>query len=222
MNTIEKIHARLDEAILIKRDKPRTYLGASVLGTECARQIWYYINDPKDVEDPVTLRKFKVGHYLEPMLVELFKNAGYKLFCTGDDQIGFEDGKIAGHADGVILGIDGDEETPYLLEFKTANSFYFKEFQKKGISANEKYLGQVQIYMNKFKLKKCLFVVMNKDTQELYLEIVNYDEFEAVRLIERGHHILSMKEAPEKHYPASNYFKCRFCQWRKTCWEIDK
>ena len=218
---IERIHERVNQAMLEKREKPRTYLGASILGTECARQLWYTKFDSKEVEDPNVLRKFKVGHYLEPMMVELFEKAGYQMWGVSGEQFGFEDGGIAGHADGVIKGIDGDENTPYLLEFKTSNSFYFKQFVKDGIAANEKYAGQVQIYMNKFKLKKCLFVVMNKDTQELYFEIVLADEYEAVRLLERGKHILTMTEPPERHYAQANYFKCRFCNWRKTCWEIE-
>ena len=219
MNTIEKIHARINEAIIKKRDKPRQYLGASVLGAECARQVWYYVNDPKEVEDPTVLRKFAVGKALEPTIVQFFIDAGYKLFCTGDDQIRFEDGGIAGSGDGVIKGIEDDENTPYLLEAKTANSFYFKEFAKKGVAAvNEKYFGQVQVYMRYFKLKKCLFVAMNKDSQELYLEIIHYDEFEAVRLIERAKHLLTMKEEPERHFPSKSYFKCAWCSWKKTCW----
>jgi len=219
MNTVDKIHARINAAIVKKRDKPRTYLGASILGTECARQLWYYINDPKEVEDPQTLRKFEVGKALEPVIINYFKEAGYTLYGHDGRQLGFTDNGIAGHCDFVIKGIDDDEETPYLGEIKTANSFYFKEFVKKGIAANEKYAGQLQVYMHKFKLKKGLFVVMNKDTQELYIEIVSYDEFEAVRLLDRGHHILTMKEEPERHFPAKNYFKCNFCQWKKICWK---
>ena len=215
---IERIHERIDQAIVEKREKPRTYLGASILGTECARQLWYTKFNSKEVEDPNVLKKFKVGHYLEPMMVDLFRKAGYQMWGVDGEQLGFEDEGIAGHCDGIIKGIDGDEETPYLLEFKTSNSFYFKQFVKDGISANEKYAGQVQIYMHKFKLKKCLFVVMNKDTQEMHYEIVLYDEYEAVRLLERGKHILTMTEPPERGYPRSNYFKCKWCNWNKTCW----
>ena len=215
---IERIHERIDQAIVEKRDKPRTYLGASVLGTECARQLWYTKFDPKEVQDPNVLRKFKVGNFLEPMIVELFEKANYQLFCTGENQIRFEDGELAGSGDGIIKGIEGDEETPYLLEIKTSNSFSFKQFVKDGIDANEKYKGQINIYMYKFKLKKCLFVVMNKDTQELHIEIVRLDEYEAVRLLERGKHILTMTEPPERHFPRSNYFKCKWCNWNKTCW----
>jgi CRISPR/Cas system-associated exonuclease Cas4 (RecB family) len=215
---IERIHERVNQAMLEKREKPRTYLGASILGTECARQLWYTKFDSKNIDNPNVLMKFAVGTALEPIIVEFFNKAGYQLFCTGENQIRFEDGEIAGSGDGVIKGIEGDEETPYLLEIKTANSFYFKQFVKDGISANEKYKGQVNIYMKEFKLKKCLFVVMNKDTQELHMEIVQYDEYEAVRLLERGKHILTMSEPPERQYPKSNYFKCKFCGWNKTCW----
>lgn len=219
MSIVDKIQERIDKALLTTRDKPRSYLGASVLGEECARKIWYYVNDPKEVDDPQTLRKFEVGKRLEPMVVKLLKDAGYQLFCVGDDQIRFEDGNIAGSGDGVIKGIDGDEDTPYLLEVKTSNEFSFKQFKKQGIDANEKYKGQVMIYMKYFRLSKCLFVVLNKDNQEIYMEIVSYDEFESERLIQRGKHILTLDTEPERHYNSKSWFKCQWCSWKKECWK---
>lgn len=221
MGTVDKLHELVDNAIVNEVRVRRDYLGASGLGAECARQVWYSHHTPKPVDNAQTLRKFSVGHALEPIVVGWLKNAGLQIWTHDSEgnQFGFVDGKIAGHCDLVIKGIPGDEDTPYLGEIKTSNGFYFKQFQKDGIDCNDKYKGQVQIYMHKFKLKKCLFIVLNKDTQELYFEIIKYDEFEAVRLLERGHLLAEMSMPPERHYPSKSWFKCRFCNYNKECWD---
>ncbi len=213
---INLIKQRIDEALLEKREGPRTYLGASQLGTECDRQLWMSFFHPKPVENPTTLRKFMVGHRLEPMMVELLKKAGFNVHDVDEngDQFGFEDGKIAGHCDGFIE-IDGEW---YLLEFKTSNSFYFKQFKKEGFENNNKYRVQVHIYMHKFKLNKCLAFVLNKDDQEIYLEIINYDEKIAKYYLKRGYEILESETIPDRKYSTKMNFNCKFCNYYKECW----
>lgn len=220
--TTDALHAMIDLAILREHGEqsPRSYLGASGLGAECARQVWYQYHQPKPIDKAIVLRKFDVGHSLEPLMVKWLRSSGLKIWEVDNngEQFGFVDGDIAGHCDAVVKGIPFDEETPYLLEFKTSNSHYFKQFQKDGIVCNDKYAGQMQIYMHKLRLKKGLFVVVNKDDQGLYLEVVLYDEFEALRLLSRGHDIAGSKDLPDRHYPNKSYFKCKYCNHYRECW----
>lgn len=216
---VDLVKEKIDSALLEKREGPRTYLGASQLGTECDRQLWLSFFHPKPVENPQTLRKFMVGHRLEPMMVELLKKAGYEVHEVDEsgNQFGFEDGQIAGHCDGFIK-IDDEW---YLLEFKTSNTHYFKEFKKDGFEHNNKYRAQVHIYMNKFKLKKCLAFVLNKDTQEIYLEVIEYDERVAKYYLKRGHEILESETMPERKYSSKMNFNCKMCSYYKECWNED-
>lgn len=216
---VTTIAQKVDEALLVKRETPRTYLGASSLGTECDRQLWLSFFFPKEVDKAEVLRKFKVGHYLEPMVVELLKNAGFQVWELDEDgsQFGFKDGQIAGHCDGFIM-LEGE---PHLLEIKTANSFSFKNFVKKGFTDNERYRVQVQVYMHKFKLKNALCVVMNKDSQEMYYEIVPYDKIAAEYALRRGQEILDTELMPDRKYVSKMNFKCKFCNYYKECWDED-
>jgi hypothetical protein len=219
----DALHDLINNAIIKQRGEipVRSYMGASGLGVECQRSLWYSFFKTLPIDNPVTLRKFDVGNAFEPIVNKWLSDAGLTLFSTSSDgkQFGFSDGLLGGNCDGVIKGIPGDENTPYLLEIKTSNGFYFKQFVKDGIGCNDKYKGQVQIYMNKLRLKKCLFVVVNKDSQELYLEIVDYDEFEALRLIERGHQTSKMISEPERHYENKMNFHCKMCTYYKECWK---
>ena len=213
---INYISQKIDEGLLNNKEGPRNYLGASSLGTECDRQLWYSYHQPKRVNDPKKLRIFKVGHYLEPMVVDLLRKGGFTVYSENHDgsQFGFNDGKIAGHCDGVI--IINDE--PYLLEIKTAKSTKFKEFKKMGFLHNNRYRVQVNIYMNKFRLKKCLAVVICKDTQELYLEIIDYDQITAEHYLERGHWIANTSNMPDRIAKTKMNFGCKYCDHYEECW----
>lgn len=217
----DKLHEMVDQAILRENKSSRNYLGTSSLGESCDRALWYSYHTPKQTDDPQTLRKFNVGHALEPVVLKWLQDAGLQVWTSDSNgnQFGFEDGIIQGHIDAVIRGIPGDEDTAYLGEVKTANQFNFKAFVKEGIGHNEKYLVQVHVYMHKMKLKKCLFIVVNKDSQELYFEVINYDEFVAATALQRGFTIAESSEVPDRKYATKSYFRCKMCTYYKECWE---
>ncbi len=213
---IEALHTALDNGILSEEQTPRAYLGASSIGTECDRALWYSYHTPKPVDDARVRRIFETGHAMEAVIYRWLRLAGadvYDLDKNGE-QFRFVDGIVSGGCDGFVVW-DGDN---YLLEIKTANDFRFKAFKKDGFCSDEKYAAQIQIYMHKFRMKKCLCVVLNKNTQEIYFEIVAYDEFAAISSLERGKNIVAMEELPDRKYPNKSYFRCKFCNYYTECW----
>ena len=117
---IINVDAALDRA----RDdeSPRDYIGASVLGGECDRQLWYNFRwwDAPDFP-PRILRRFDDGHAMEGRVIEYLRAAGYEVHCETDDgeQYGarLAGGVVAGHLDGFVRGNDlGDRF--HLLEVK--------------------------------------------------------------------------------------------------------
>lgn len=219
--TTEAIKELVDQAIINLERPKRNYLGASIVGTDCDRQLWYSYHEPLPIDSAKVLRIFDVGHELELSVVKWLELAGLKLFTTDSngDQFGFSDGPISGHADGVVLGIPFDEKAPHLLEIKTANDFRWKAFVKDGFCSDEKYKAQIHIYMLKLRLKKCLAVVLNKNTQEIYYEIIEFDEFEAISSLNRGMAIAETKDLPDRKYPSRSFFKCQFCNYKERCWK---
>ena len=68
---------------------------------------------------------------------------------------------------------------PFLWECKSANSKKFSEFVRKGVAnANPVYAAQIALYQAYMDLTEnpALFTVMNKDTSEIYYELVPFDE----------------------------------------------
>ncbi len=218
--TSEAIAEMVDAAILKDTKSHRTYMGVSGIGTECDRQLWYSFHKPKAVDQAKVLRIFAVGHALEPLIVDWLRKSGLTVYTekANGEQFGFEDEMIAGHIDGVVLGIPFAEKIPHLLEIKTANNFRYKEFVKNGFCSDEKYRTQIHIYMDKMKLTRCLAVIKNKDTQELYYEIIEVDNFHAVSMVARGKEIAVMDSEPARKYPSKSFFKCQYCNWKADCW----
>lgn len=221
--TTDEIQRLVDEALLSEEHKKRNYLGTSTIGMDCGRALWYSYKHSKPVDSAKVKRIFSVGHKLESLMIDWLKMAGMTLFTEkpNGEQYGFVDGIVSGHCDGIALGVPFAEKTPHLLEFKTANDFRWKNFVKEGFCSDEKYKAQIHIYMHKLKLSRCLAMVLNKNTQEIYYEIIELDEFYAISMINRGKEIVSMEHPPERKYPSRSFFKCQYCNYKKECWDAD-
>lgn len=214
----DSIQKRIDE------EKKRDYLGTSILGIECERQLWYTWHEPKREHSPRIQMIFDMGHIIEDYLIGLLRAAGLKVWTQTEDgkQFGFVDGYVAGHWDGVIQGIP-ESTKPHLLEIKSINDKGFQQYVKKGVKVNNKvYWIQMQVYMLKSGLENAQFMMMNKNTCELYFERIKLDAAAADGAILRGEEMIASKERPRRQYKKSTFFKCRFCNWNETCWEGDE
>ena len=66
-----------------------------------------------------------------------------------------------------------------------------------------------------------LFTVMNKDTSEIYYELIPFNKELAQKTSDRGVEILQAPQAGEmlpRVAANSDYFTCRYCEFHKTCW----
>ena len=66
-----------------------------------------------------------------------------------------------------------------------------------------------------------LFTAINKDTAEIYHELLAFDVAITQEASDRGVNILRVPQAGETLPQIStdpNYFECRFCDWKEHCW----
>jgi hypothetical protein len=215
MNITKLIDAEIVKDINL--DAPRTYLGASSLGTVCDAKLWYQYTLSRPVKDPRVLKIFRMGHILEAEHIKYMRMAGIIVHNEDKEgnQFGFTDGIIAGHVDGFI---ETDDEN-YLLEIKTYNDSRFKTLVKETVQQSDPiYYTQCQVYMHYFGLTKCIFYAINKNTCAVHEEIINYDPIEANWAINRGKQIGVMNGRPDRKYEHKSSFGCKFCDYRKECW----
>lgn len=217
---IEKL---IDDAIVKRAEskESRDYLGLSSIGTECSRELWYSFHQPEKITDPRLNRIFDLGNKIEDYLIELLREAGLTVYTHDENgnQFGIVDGLLAGHIDGVVVGLP-ESTKPHVLEFKSAKDSRFKEFVKNGYKSDAKYWAQVQTYMYYMKLENALVVIMNKDDCNLYFERIKLDKKFAERKILRGKEIAEMTDdIPARQYTKPTFYKCKFCNYNEKCWE---
>lgn len=212
------IKKAIDDVITLIASKktPRNYLGASSIGEECERKLWYSYHKKKPINDPRVHRIMDLGHLIESYCLSMLKHAGFELFYEeGGEQFGFVDEEVAGHADGVIIL----DKVPHLLEIKSANDTRFKEMVKVGVEvSNPLYFAQMQVYMKYLELDYALYFVLNKNNSDIHMEIIKYEKIRADYYVKRGKEIIRSKEEPERKYKSAAFFKCKFCDYSDECW----
>lgn len=133
----------MDRAIILERqlEKPRNYLGASEIGTECSRYLFYSFRnackkefsiekDPDGYQREIDrLKTVEDGHYQEELTkkrlrslpyVELYDNDGTVDEKGCPNQIGFQSllGHFCGHCDGIVKGLLQSPKTWHVFEHK--------------------------------------------------------------------------------------------------------
>lgn len=225
-----KVVPHLEDAFNPKEETFRTHLGASIIGRECARELWYsyhWTTQPK--HEGRMLRLFNRGHLEEGRFIAMLLMIGCQVYQQDENgkqfRISHAKGHFGGSGDGIIVGVpDLPEGVQCLGEFKTHNDKSFQKVKLEGVRyAKFEHFVQMQVYMAKFGLTVALYLAVNKNDDELYGELVSFEPEIANQFLDRGEKIIWLTEIPPKLNNASaGYYKCRFCDHKKVCHLGDK
>lgn len=202
----------------------RTHLGASILGGECGRAIWYsfrWATMPKF--GGRILRLFNRGHLEEARFIAMLLAIGCTVYQQDENGNQFRISDVGGHlggsGDGVAIGIpDVPEGTACLLEFKTHNDASFKKLAKDGVRAAKfEHYVQMNTYMRKMGIACALYMAVNKNNDEIYGEIVHLDTPIADQFLDRGRTLIMLKQAPSKVSESPGWFACQWCDHKPVC-----
>jgi hypothetical protein len=186
----------------------REYLGMSIIGDPCERRLWLgYNNADKAALEGRIARVFDCGQATEARVITDLRAAGYTIDGQQTEFTDF-DGRFGGHCDGVIHGVT---KRPHILEIKSANDAAFKNFKKQGLKFKPVYEAQMQCYMGYGGQERGLFVVENKNTQELYTERVYFNQAQFEELKAKAQRIVEAVDPPAKSEDESG---CRYCDFK--------
>lgn len=212
-----------EDAYRDEEDPFRSHLGASLMGRECARELWYSFRWVKaPAFEGRILRLFNRGHLEEPRIVALLLMIGCTVWQYDEDgkqfRIKGHKGHFGGGMDGVVLGIPEMPETPVLGEFKTHNDKSFQGVRSNGVrEAKFEHYVQMQLYMGKTGLSHALYVAVNKNDDTIYPEIVSFDKETYDRFVHRAGLIIDADEPPPRISNSPGWYKCKFCTFSSVC-----
>lgn len=201
----------------------RSHLGASVMGRPCARELWYLFHwtATEQVKASV-LRLWNRGHLEEGRMVALLRMIGVDVYQHTPDgkqqRITDHTGHYGGSLDGELEGVPDIPNERVLGEFKTHGQKSYDKLVAEGLhdSKFDHYI-QMQQYMRKRGLRWGLYLATNKNTDELYAEIIELNPALADRYLQRAAMIIWAEEPPPRISNSPAWWQCRFCTFRPQC-----
>lgn len=237
-----KVLPHIGDAYRKDEDGVRSHLGASLLGIDCGRALFYgYRWAKKPKFDGKTLRLFNRGHLEEGRLIALLLMIGVQVYQQDAEgkqfRISHHNGHIGGSADGFAIGIpDLPEGYKCNLEFKTHGEKSFiklagqpdkDEFNRTGRTRfiggegvkKAKYEHYVQqcLYMEKSGIGASLYVAVNKNTDHIWMELIAADPETARKFLDRGDKIIDATVPPRRIAESIGAYSCMWCDFKRIC-----
>jgi len=206
-----------------RKSEHRPHLGGSQIGNECARSLFYQFRWAWKPEFPGRiLRLFETGDREEIRVVQNLKDIGLEVWevdpTTGKQvAASAHGGHFSLSLDGVIMGLEASTK-PHVFECKTMNTKGFKDMKAKGCQSSKPvYWAQMQVGMHLCELERALFVVVCKETDEIYMERVHLDKAEALMLVAKAGSIIFAEEPPARLSDNPSFLLCKFCSHHPVC-----
>jgi hypothetical protein len=212
-------------------DSFRNHLGMSLIGHQCSRRSWYTFRWFTQVKHKArTLRLFKRGQDEEHKLCAWLRAAGFEVQELDPEtgkQFSFRDKEapqVGGSIDGVLRGVPGEDRGQRIgLECKTMNAAGFRQVQAKGCKvAQPIHYSQMNGYMDisqdtRTWLSKFLYLVVNKDNDEIHMEIIDWDPLRSDPDLALARQVVAAQEPPDRVSQYEDWYICKMCDHRGVC-----
>lgn len=203
-------------------------IGGGIIGKPCARELllrfrWAL---PAESFPGRILRLFGTGKREEIRVIQELKDLGLTVVDTIDnEQIRVEHfgGHVSGYIDAVVLGIPEAPKSWHIVEIKTANEKNFEKIKAEGVrKAKVEHYAQMQTYMGLEKIKKAIYICINKNTDEIYTERVKFESAYFKALIAKAKTIIQNEaELPPKINQEPSGYGCMFCSQKEYCHQTE-
>ena len=220
----DELSTAIDKAISDDQDMmPRKHLGGSIIGKNCSRQIWYGFRWTTFKRfDGRILRLFRRGHNEEHTINSDLRAIGIdvsELSPQGHQwRVSECHGHFGGSLDARLKNVPAAPKTEHVGEYKTHGDKSFKALQKHMVKESKpQHWVQMQVYMYLSKIKRALYVAINKNTDHYYTERVKLDVPAAKAAIEKANVIIFGGDIPQKLSESPAYFECKFCDETEVC-----
>lgn len=239
----ERIRYDIDDYAIKSFYEPhRSHLGASVIGHECSRYLWYNFRwckaDDGKGEAPADKhenharmqRLFNRGHLEEHRYIDYLKGIGFQVFdkdpATGKQfLINACSGHFGGSGDGVLIAPPRyNLPKPLLAEFKTIGTGRkFVELRKDGVNkSKQQHYTQMSVYGTHLELDFAAYFNTNKNDDDMHVEIVPINKNLGRNMIYKAEKIITATEPPQKLALDPEFFQCKYCVFKGICHDKEK
>lgn len=205
-----------DYYVRINSDWRRPHLGASIIGRNCSREIWYsfrWVQAPGF--DGRMLRLFETGQRFEDRICSELEWIGIKITERQKVIVIFQ--HFGGSIDGLGEGFEESKKV-HLLEFKTHNQKSFDKLLNHGVAETKpEHVVQMNIYMGGLKKDRAYYIAENKNTSEIYAERIKYDATIYNTNVAKAHEIIDSPVPMPRICDNPARFACQFCNYKLLC-----
>ncbi len=215
----------MEDAFRGGEDGFRSHLGASLIGRKCWRELWLGFRWASKKQFPARIiRLFNRGHLEEARFLAMFKMCGFEMWYKTAEggQYKFKD--VSGHfgssLDCVVAGLpDIPDGSPAYGEFKTSSEKVFKKVAQNGVQQEKfEHYVQMQVCMFEMKLRYGIYCMVNKNDDDLHMEIIELDEAVAKHHIHnKASSIIFSDKPPPKLNESPGWYDCKFCDQHPVC-----
>jgi hypothetical protein len=202
----------------------RSHLGASQIGKECGREIWYSFRwATQERLEGRMIRLFNRGHLEEPRMLALMKLIGCQVYHQDTQGKQFRmgagyKGHGGGSMDSVLFGVPDMPEVWMLGEFKTHGEKSYLKLKDDGLLKSKwTHYVQTQMYMADQGLPYALYIATNKNTDDIHAEIIKADPAQAQRFNQRTVMLIDATEPPPKLGRDEADWRCSLCNHKAVC-----
>ncbi|EYR81818.1 hypothetical protein [Shinella sp. DD12] len=193
---------------------------AGDLGVECDRAVWLAFRRASTPEgiDWRKRRIFQRGEIEEERLLDLLRLAGVEVWGQ-QDRVRAAGGHLRGKIDGRALGLLEAPAKEHVVECKSAKQEVFRKVAKEGVKLGKpEHYATFQFYMYGLGIDRVLYLMSNKNDEDIHYERVPYDAEFAMRLVARAERLISMPTPPGRLCTKRDDFRGQFCRQAAVCW----
>ena len=202
----------------------RSHLGASLIGKACERALWYDFRwTTKARFEGRVLRLFETGNREEERLVRNLRRTGATVLEVDPEtgrqyRVQAHGGHFGGSLDGVALHLLEAPKAWHVLEFKTHSNKSFTDLVAKKVRESKpQHFAQIQIYMHLMGMNRAMYLAVNKDTDDLYVQRVEADVAYTEQLLEKARRIIFAPTPLPRISEEPSWYQCRLCDHADVC-----
>lgn len=210
-------------------DGHRNHLGASLIGDDCSRKLWYVFRWVHHTRHSGRQQRlFNRGHREEARFIEWLEGIGCKVWFEDENGKQFRISDCKGHFGGsldaiILLPPEYGIEEPLLGEFKTnGTGAGFNKLGSHGMPiAKPQHFSQTSVYGYKgvqgTKFEWVLYLNINKNDDSIHCELVKLNHKLGEQVIQKAERIIFSDKAPARLSDNPTYLACTWCDIKDVC-----